>query len=207
MTDDRVFEPDTVTTDGSARSETIETDDAAGTLGTTAKDDLPNTPHTDVEQAEGAVAGGVVGALVGAVAGGPIGAVVGGAIGAFSGAAVGAGVEADAEARKDEEGVAARDEQSGPTQETTLMIELVSWTGGHKGDVVGTLVTGPAGTLITTGDGQKWVDKWPVISDHDTARKVKPSDGDAYLRALIHQFQTGFYYARIADDSAKRHKG
>jgi len=53
----------------------------------------------DVEQVEGALAGGVVGAVVG----GPVGAVVGGALGALSGAAVGAGVEAEEEKREDEE--------------------------------------------------------------------------------------------------------
>jgi len=106
MTDDRTFDRDIVTADGSHRRETIETDDAAGVHETTEREHLSNHPGTDDEQVNGAVAGGVGGAVVGAIVGGPVGAVVGGAIGATSGAAAGAGAEAVDEKSKHDEVVA-----------------------------------------------------------------------------------------------------
>jgi outer membrane lipoprotein SlyB len=103
-----MVERDTIKDDGSARRASIETDDAAaGTLEPADKEDLADTLRKDVEQVEGALAGGVVGAVVG----GPVGAVVGGALGALSGAAVGAGVEAEEEKREDEEVVVKPEEQ------------------------------------------------------------------------------------------------
>jgi outer membrane lipoprotein SlyB len=106
MTDDRTFDRDIVTADGSHRDETIETDDPAGAHQTTERVHLSNDPGTDDEQVKGFVAGGVGGAVVGAIVAGPVGAVVGGAIGATSGAAVGVGAEAVDEKSKHDEVVA-----------------------------------------------------------------------------------------------------
>ena len=106
MTDDRTFDRDIVTADGSHRHERIETDDAAGAHETTEREHLSTHPGTGDEQVKGAVAGGVGGAVVGAIVGGPVGAVVGGAIGATSGAAAGAGAEAVDEKSKHDEVVA-----------------------------------------------------------------------------------------------------
>src|SRR5664280_2778564 len=71
MTDDRTFDRDIVTADGSHRHETIETDDAAGAHETTEREHLSTHPGTGDEQVKGAVAGGVGGAVVGAIVGGP----------------------------------------------------------------------------------------------------------------------------------------
>jgi uncharacterized protein YcfJ len=62
---------------GSERRETLRADYASG------------LPRGD-EEAESALAGGVIGAVAGAFVGGPVGVVVGGAIGAAAGATAGA---------------------------------------------------------------------------------------------------------------------
>jgi uncharacterized protein YcfJ len=78
MTDQKIIERDTVTTDSPEPHTTINKTYLSGTA-----------PHGD-EEAGGALTGAIGGAAVGAVVGGPVGAVVGGAIGAATGATVGA---------------------------------------------------------------------------------------------------------------------
>jgi uncharacterized protein YcfJ len=77
MNDYRTVERETIIKDGSEHREALR------------KDYVSGAPHGD-EEADGAVAGGVIGAVAGAVVGGPVGAVVGGAIGAATGATAGA---------------------------------------------------------------------------------------------------------------------
>lgn len=78
MTDQKITQHETVTTDSLKPTETVEKTSV-----------VTATPHAD-EEAGGAVAGGVAGVAAGAIVGGPIGAVVGGAIGATAGATAGA---------------------------------------------------------------------------------------------------------------------
>ncbi len=77
MNDYRIGELAISSGDGSERRETLRADFE------------PEIPHGD-EEAESAVAGGVIGAVAGAFVGGPVAAVVGGAIGAAAGATAGA---------------------------------------------------------------------------------------------------------------------
>ena len=81
-----------------------------------------------------------------------------------------------------------------------MKVEIVSNFEDPAGFVAGTIATGEDGILTTTGEGQAILTEFPVLSDPDThGGAVRPSDGDAYLQALLSMLPDGYVYARIAD--------
>jgi hypothetical protein len=80
-----------------------------------------------------------------------------------------------------------------------VKVEIVSNFEDPAGIITGTIATGEDGTLVTIGDGATILTEFPVLSDPDTNNAVRPSDGDAYLRALHYELRDGWVFARIAD--------
>jgi len=80
-----------------------------------------------------------------------------------------------------------------------VKVEIVSNFEDPAGLVTGTLATSAGTALVTTGDGQAILTAFAVLSDPDTHRAVRPSDGDAYLQALLSTLPDGYVFARIAD--------
>jgi len=80
-----------------------------------------------------------------------------------------------------------------------VKVEIVSNFEDPAGIVTGTLATGGDSTIATTGDGAAILTAFAVLSDPDTHRAVRPSDGDAYLQALLSTLSDGYIFARIAD--------
>ncbi|MGO9180147.1 MAG: hypothetical protein ACLQBX_11755 [Candidatus Limnocylindrales bacterium] len=80
-----------------------------------------------------------------------------------------------------------------------MKVEIVSNFEDPAGFVAGTIATGEDGTLTTTGEGQAILTEFPVLSDPDThGGAVRPSDGDAYLQALLSTLPDGYVFARVA---------
>jgi hypothetical protein len=82
-----------------------------------------------------------------------------------------------------------------------VKVEIVSNFEDLNGFVAGTVATGEDGTLATTGDGAAILTEFPILSDPDTHRAVRPCDGDAYLQALLSMLPDGYVFARIADQA------
>ncbi|MGO9206098.1 MAG: hypothetical protein ACLQBX_07905 [Candidatus Limnocylindrales bacterium] len=80
-----------------------------------------------------------------------------------------------------------------------MKVEIVSTFEDPAGFVTGTIATGEDGTLVTTGDGSAILTEFPVLSDPGTNNAVRPSDGNAYLRALRDELRDGWVYARVVD--------
>jgi hypothetical protein len=79
-----------------------------------------------------------------------------------------------------------------------VKVEIVSNFEDPAGLVAGTLATDGDNTIATTGEGQAILAEFPVLSDPDTHRAVRPCDGDAYLRALLSELPDGYVFARVA---------
>ena len=79
-----------------------------------------------------------------------------------------------------------------------VKVEIVSNFEDLAGIVTGTIATAEDGTLVNTGEGSAILTAFPILSDPDTHREVRPSDGDAYLHALLSTLPDGYVFARVA---------
>ncbi len=81
-----------------------------------------------------------------------------------------------------------------------MKVEIVSNFEDPAGLVTGTL-TSDAGRAPSPppARGSAILTEFPVLSDPETDRAVRPSDGDVYLQALLSTLPDGYVFARIAD--------